>query len=136
MSTPVEKGNILEEAVHAIEHQILASSPSLKEHTFVIESKKYVVSNGVRHEIDIYVSVDLGRGYRSIFIFECKNWEAAVGKNEIIVFSEKIDATLAQRGFFIAKSFTSDAQAQAQKDPRITLLVATEFPAALIPHAV
>jgi hypothetical protein len=44
----------------------------------------------------------------------------------VIVFAEKISATSAQRGYFVAKSYTKDAVAQAQKDPRITLLTATE----------
>jgi hypothetical protein len=131
--TPLEKGNALEVAVRAIESVILQSSPSLRERTFVIESKKIVVVGEVRHEIDLFVTVDLGSGYRSLFIFECKNWEASVGKNEIIVFSEKIDAVQAQTGFFVAKSYTADAQAQAKKDRRIILLTATEHPTETTP---
>lgn len=126
MLSPLEKGNQLESAVRAIETVILKSSPALRENTFTIESKKLIFPGGVRHEIDVYVQVDLGAGYTAIFIFECKNWEAVVGKNEIIVFSEKIDATQAQKGFFVAKSFSSDAEAQAKKDARIQLLLATE----------
>ena len=72
------------------------------------------------------MTIDVGGGYNSFFIFECKNWQEAVGKNEIIVFSEKADAVQAQGGFFVAKSFTADAQAQAKKNPRITLLIAKE----------
>lgn len=126
MTTPMQKGNALEFAVKAIETAILKASPALKENTFLIESKKIVTVAGVRHEIDIWVEVDLGKGYRAIFIFECKNWEEKVGKNEIIVFSEKIEALQTQKGFFVAKSFTADAEAQAGKDPRIVLLRATE----------
>jgi len=127
MTTPLEKGNELENAVKAIEHAILQSSPGLEKDSFLIESKKIVVIEGVRHEIDVWVEIDHGKGYKSIFIFECKNWESGVGKNEIIVFSEKIDAVQAQRGFFVAKSFTKDARAQADKDKRINLLSATEY---------
>lgn len=61
-----------------------------------------------------------------MFIFECKNWQDAVGKNEIIIFFEKIDAAQAQRGFFVAKSFTADADAQAKKDARMELLTVKE----------
>ena len=121
-----KKGNALEDAVRGIETAILRSSPSLQESTFKIESKRIFVIAGVRHEIDVYVEVDLGKGYKSIFIFECKNWEDAVGKNDIIIFSEKIDALQAQRGFFVAKSYSKDAEAQAKKDARIELLTATE----------
>jgi hypothetical protein len=120
------KGRELENAVHAIEAVILQSSPTLHDKAFAIEARKRIAVGGVHHEIDIFVIVEVAKGYTSIFIFECKNWEDAVGKNELIVFSEKIDATSAQRGFFVAKSFTKDAAAQAQKDPRITLLTATE----------
>ena len=120
------KGRELENAVHAIESVILQSSPTLHDKAFNIEARKRITVGGVHHEIDIFVTVEVAKGYKSTFVFECKNWEDAVGKNELIVFSEKIDATSAQRGFFVAKSFTKDAAAQAQKDPRITLLTATE----------
>lgn len=126
MTTPQQKGNALEEAVFAIEEQILRTSPNVKEKTYLIESKKHINAGVVHHEIDIFVTFELGPGYRPVYIFECKNWAEAVGKNEIIVFSEKIAAAGAQRGFFIAKSFTADAVAQAQKEPRMELLVVTE----------
>lgn len=126
MMTSDEKGRALESAVHAIEAVILESSPALREKPFTIETRKLIEVDGVRHEIDIMVTVELAQGYTTSFIFECKNWKDAVGKNELIVFSEKIKAVTAQRGFFVAKSFTKDATAQAQKDQRITLLTATE----------
>jgi len=133
MATPTEKGNALEAAVATIESYILETSPALREKTFVIESKKIVIVDGVRHEIDIYVTIDLAAGYRSVYIFECKNWQDPVGKNEVIVLSEKIDATQAQHGYLIGKSFTKDAQAQALKDRRMTLSTATEHDPATAP---
>ena len=81
----------------------------------------------MRHEIDIYVTADLAPGYKSMSIFECKNWEEAVGKNEIIIFSEKIDASHATSSCFVAKSYTYDAVTQAKQDPRITLLLTSEY---------
>jgi Restriction endonuclease len=126
VTTPWEKGNALEAAVAAIEHHILSTSPALREKTFLIESKKIVLVGGVHHEIDIFVTTDLGDGYKSVFIFECKNWEDAVGKNEIIIFAEKIAATQTQTGFFVAKSFTRDAYSQAATNPRIRLVTALE----------
>ena len=121
------KGRQMEDAVHAIEQVILQSSPTLHDKSFTIEARKRINSDGVHHEIDIFVTVEIAKGYLSTFIFECKNWEDAVGKNDLIIFSAKIADTGAQRGFFVAKSFTKDAEAQAQKDPRITLLTATEY---------
>jgi Restriction endonuclease len=124
--SPYQKGNALEAAVAAIEELILQSSPAHREKTWFIENKKLIQVDGVHHEIDIYVTIDLGEGYKSVFIFECKNWQEAVGKNEIIIFSKKIEVSSAQSGYFIAKSFTADAMAQGKTDPRITLKIAKE----------
>jgi len=126
MANSQEKGNALEEAVLAIEELILRTSPNVKEKTFLIESKKIINVGGVHHEIDLFVTFELGPGYDPVFIFECKNWKEAVGKNEIIVFAAKITAAGAQRGFFVAKSFTADAKAQASQETRMELLVASE----------
>jgi hypothetical protein len=124
--TSKQKGDALEAVVAAIESLILESSPTTKDKTHVIESKKILEVEGVRHEIDLYVTTDIAPGYKAVFIFECKNWKDAVGKNDIILFSDKIDVCSAQHGFLVAKSFTSDAEAQAKKDPRITLRTVTE----------
>ena len=126
MPTPSEKGTALEDAVAAIERHILSTSPALCQNRFLIEGKKIINVNGVHHEIDIFVTIDVGGGYKSVFIFECKNWEEAVGKNEIIIFAEKIAATQSQKGYFVAKSFTKDAEAQAATNPRIQLVIASQ----------
>jgi hypothetical protein len=122
---PGDKGNELEKAVQAIEGAILSQAPGFVEGTFALQGKKIIRHGGVRHEIDIYVSARLPAGYEATFIFECKNWERKVGKNDIIVFDEKSAATSAQRGFFVAKSFTRDARARAAKSERMTLLLAS-----------
>jgi hypothetical protein len=126
MVTPKEKGDALENAVAAIEEVILRSSAGVGGKP-IIEKKKRIKVNGVRHEIDVYVTADLAPGYKSIFIFECKNWKQAVSKNEIIIFSKKIDASHATSGCFVAKSYTAGAVSQAKTDPRITLLLAAEY---------
>jgi hypothetical protein len=125
--TPSAKGNALEDAVRAIETAIIRSFPGYSESAFHIEGKKILAVAGVRHEVDLYVRATLGHGYESVFLFECKNWQEKVGKNELIVFSEKVKAANAQRGFFVAKSFTSDAIAQAALDARLELLLASEL---------
>src|ERR1035438_4783055 len=125
--TPGEKGHALEIAVETIEAVILASSPSLQGQPFTVERRKTITVGDVHHEIDIYVTVGAAMGYESIFIFECKNWADPVGKNEPIIFSEKIKAAVAQRGYFVAKEFTKDALGQAAQDPRMTTLTATEY---------
>jgi Restriction endonuclease len=124
--TAMEKGDALHKAVLSIEHAILKNAPGLSEKTFVIDEKKIIRVNDVRHEVDIYVTVDPAPGYASIYIFECKNWANPVGKNEIVAFSEKIRVLSAAHGYFVAKSFTADARAQARLDERLTLLLAAE----------
>jgi hypothetical protein len=117
------KGNALEAAVALIERTILAQNPALREATITIETKKILVADDVRHEIDVHVMIDLGRGYKSVFLFECKNWDSdIIGKNEVIILSEKINAYQGQTGFLIGKKFSKDARAQARKDKRIELL--------------
>ena len=124
--TPAEKGDALHHAVLAIEQHILHTSPALKDKNFKIEDKKIIKVDGVHHEIDIYVSVESAPGYSAVYIFECKNWKDAVGKTEIIDFIEKINCANAAHGYFVAKSFTKDARAQADKSSRLTLLIATQ----------
>ncbi len=121
--TSQEIGDALEEAVRLIEQTILHSTA--KDAIVTIEPKKVITVEGVKHEIDLYVTIDIGRGYESIYIFECKNWMRGVGKNSIIVFSEKIKVTKAQKGFFIAKRFGKHAIAQAKRDERMELLTAS-----------
>jgi hypothetical protein len=122
MSTASEKGRVLEDSVECIERTILKSVHDAT--SFTIEPRKRIVADGVTHEIDLHVTVHTAPGYETLVIFECKNWKQKVGKNEIIVFSEKIDVASAQRGFFVATAFTEDAVAQAAKDKRIILQIA------------
>jgi hypothetical protein len=123
-----QKGDDLERAVKRIEEAILKYSSTLDPDKFVVENKKIVIAEGVLHEIDLYVEVSVAQGYKSKFIFECKNWKQNVGKNDIIIFSEKIQATSSQIGFFVARGFSKGATAQAAKDERIELLLASDFP--------
>lgn len=127
MNSSKKKGDELEAAVRAIESAILRAVPGLEEGTFEIVGNKIIKVDGVRHEIDVYVTASLAVGYESVFIFECKNWRRTVGKNELIVFSEKIAVSGAQRGFFVASKFSRDAKNQAKKDQRIQLLTGTHF---------
>jgi hypothetical protein len=133
--TAKAKGDSLESAIQILERAILIQSPSYSEKTFRFEAKKIISVAGVHHELDIWVSVDHGSGYEAIFIFECKNWRKKVTKNDFIVFSEKIKVAEAQKGFFVAKSFTRDAKAQAKTDPRIQLLRVRELEFVEVPEA-
>ncbi len=131
--TSAEKGDALEIAVEAIEHVILASSPSLHGQAFNVERGKAITIADVPHEIDVFVTVAAAKGYQSTFIFECKNWKDPVDKKEIMVFSGKIAALSAQRGYFVAKEYTRGALAYAKTDPRMEILYASEFDVAKTP---
>lgn len=125
------RGDQLECAVREIERAILSSSPGFNKSSFRIEGNKIIVKDGVRHEFDVFVTAEIAPGYSAIFVFECKNLSKKVGKNDIIVFSKKIDVVSAQRGFFVARSFSRHAIAQAALDPRITLLSASDVDPAI-----
>jgi hypothetical protein len=124
-SSAHEKGRLLERAVELIERHILTVEHNLSDAELTIENRKIVNFSRVRSEIDLYVKIHASHGYDSVFIFECKNRHSSADKNDIIVFSEKIDITNAQHGFFVARSFGTDAIARAALDPRITLVTAT-----------
>jgi hypothetical protein len=109
--TAQEKGDSLERAVRAIEDSILRLEPDFKEGVFRIESKKVVRVEGVRHEIDLHVTAAHSTGYEATFIFECKNWEAKVGKNEIIVFPRRSPPP--------QRSAASSLLAHSQRTPRL-----------------
>lgn len=57
-------GRQLEDAVYLIEEGILKSFPSYEKDVFTIMPRKRVVVAGVRHEVDLWVSVDHGAGYK------------------------------------------------------------------------
>jgi hypothetical protein len=117
-----KKGTDLERAIAAIEGCILRATPALSTKSYKIYTRRIIIVEGVKHEIDIWVEFDMGNNYKSIFIFESKNWQKKIGKNHIIIFSKKIEAAQAQRGFFVAKLFTKYAIAAAKLDPRVEVL--------------
>jgi hypothetical protein len=117
-----DKGRALEEAVAFIEKTILETDPSLANRTIRIEVRKRVVVANVPYEIDLWVELEGPKGYDSLFVLECKNWEDKVGKDEVTVLSDKVNAVQAQRGFLVAGAFTSGARARAALDPRVRLL--------------
>src|SRR6266481_4365863 len=104
-----KKGTDLERAIALIEETILNAVPELSDKSYKISSPRIIVVDGVKHEIDVWVEFDIGSGYTSRFIFETKNWRKKVGKNHLIIFSEKIKAAQAQQGFFVAKALTKYA---------------------------
>jgi hypothetical protein len=121
-----KKGTDLERAIALIEKAILNAVPELSDKSYKIYSRRIIVVDGVKHEIDIWVEFDIGGGYKSIFIFEAKNWANKIGKNHLIIFSKKIEISQAQRGFFVVKSLTKYAKAAAKLDRRITVLKVKE----------
>lgn len=49
------------------------------------------------------------------------------------MFSEKIRAVSAHKGFFVARGFSKYAIAQAARDQRIVLLLVSDFPLDIYP---
>jgi hypothetical protein len=124
--TAHEKGKELENAIGAIERTILRANPNLSEQSYTITFRKIITVDGVKHEIDVWIEFDNGDGYKSIFIFEARNWDKTIGKDHIFAFSAKIAAASAQTGYFVAKSVSKFARAAAKKDARVKLLKATD----------
>src|SRR5258706_13406238 len=128
----VAKGRALEYAVSLIQDCILRSEPKLGRNGFSIETNRVRVVEGVRHEIDVLAKTLPGSAYESSWIFECKNWNKPVSKNDVIVLAEKVRALAASKGFLVAKSFSKDAEAQVKLDSRLSLIQCTdEFQSAL-----
>jgi hypothetical protein len=121
-----KKGRVLEDAVTFIEKTIMATDPSVAGRDIRVEARKVVVDKSVRREIDLWVELRAAQGYGSLFIFECKNWSDKVGASEVVLLSAKIGAVQAQRGFLVARAFTTDARAQAALDERVELLEVRE----------
>jgi hypothetical protein len=121
--TNYSKGTDLENAVEAIEKIILQfiGERNLDDIDMFPKYKKIP-----GYEIDLYIHIKDKLGYDTIFIFECKNWDTEkVGRKEITDFAEKIDKSKAQKGFFIAKSFTEDAIRRIEEDGRIEQVLAS-----------
>jgi hypothetical protein len=119
------KGKELEDVVETIERLILKDTLGDDLKSVKIERNKIIIKNGVRYECDLYVTIDHGNGYDSVFIFECKNWKAnKVSKNDILIFNDKLDVLCAQKGYFIATDYSSDAKHKAEQYSRMELLTA------------
>jgi hypothetical protein len=115
-------GRALERAVRFIQEAILESEPHLRGTGFTIESNKIVKVANVHHEIDVFIKTLPGSPYESTSIFECKDWQKPVGKNQVIELAEKVRATGATWGFLVARRLTKDAHAQLSLDRRLKFL--------------
>src|SRR5258708_1558325 len=90
MNKRERKGTALERAVALIQRSMLAAEPALTGADFTVEANKIVTVNGVRHEVDVLVTIRRGSTYETTHLFECKDWNKPVGKNEVIVLGEKV----------------------------------------------
>lgn len=116
-------GKSLERATSLIETHILNHISKSEIGEVTIESNKIIICEGVKNEIDVYVTIDLKIGTKLTYIFECKNYKTKkISKNDIIIFDEKIKIYNAQKGYFIAKRFTKDARNRAFQNKRMELL--------------
>ncbi len=78
MVTPKEKGDALEAAVAAIEEEILKKSPASAAKPRV-EKKKIIEVGGVRHEIDVYITIVLAG--KEFWKVNDDNWAAGPEKS-------------------------------------------------------
>lgn len=108
-----QKGDLLEYAVLRIEETVLAQHPQFKGCDVTIERKKILVLQGVRHEIDLLVTINPQTNYPAQHIIECKNWKAPVGTAEVASLAIKREAVRASSASLIAPVFTKDARALA-----------------------
>lgn len=122
MQSSNQKGRSLEKAVSFIQQTILRSNPQLQGTQFTVEANKIIDISGVRHEVDVFVRTLVGSEYESSWVFECKNQKDPVGKNEIIILSEKVNAISATRGFLVAHRITKDAEAQIKLNKRLSFV--------------
>lgn len=113
-------GKNLEQAAEAIESLLLQQNSDLSGLTIEVQARRRERIAGVLHEFDLWVSVETV----GIFLVECKDWAKPVGKNEIIIFAEKLRATGALGGYVVARSFTADAKAQAKLAKNLRLEIA------------
>ncbi len=124
-SKGTKRGHELEKAVKFIQETILKSDPKLQGTRFSVEMNKIINVSGVHHEIDVLVKTLPDSPFESTWIFECKDWQKPVGKNEVIILATKVDAIRANRGFLVARRFTKDAEAQIVQDARLSLIPCT-----------
>ena len=124
--TTYEIGNILENAVEAIETAILRDINANSNYKLVIETRKKVSIRGSLREIDIYVEMEMAEGYKALYLFECKNRKEKADPSDIDILHTKVRALNAQRGFFIAKSFTNPALNTAKGYGNIEAMLASD----------
>src|SRR6185503_4731197 len=87
---------------------------------FSSETNKTMINAGVRHEIDVFVKTLPDSPYEASVVFECKNWKKPVGKDQVVVLAEKVNALNASRGILVARSLTKHAKAQLELHGRLS----------------
>ncbi|HEU0048898.1 MAG TPA: restriction endonuclease [Nitrososphaera sp.] len=125
-STSTKKGAALEAAVRRIIETCLESDPKTKGLEFTVETNVRDMSSGVLHEIDLLVKTRPDSEHEATFLYECKNWNKPVGKNEVMVLAKKVDALRANRGFLVAKSLSKQAEKQLELEKRLRFLRCAE----------
>jgi hypothetical protein len=104
------KGKDLERAVRLLQEALLQNDSALKGGKFTVEVNKILVLNRTRHEVDVYVVTNPGTQYESVVLFECKDWNKSVSKNEVMNLKEKVDLLGANRGILVAHNLSKDAE--------------------------
>jgi hypothetical protein len=122
-----EKGRYLETKVAELLKAVFEYDHKLKTSDFEIKLRHTVHVMGVPYEIDVWIETAKSSApYHSLFVYECKNWKAPVGKEVVSSLAEKVEAVGATRGFLVAHRFTKHAYQLVKLKPRIQLLECSE----------
>lgn len=119
-ATAKQKGDALERSTAFIQDALLKNHPEFKTANYILEPKKKVMVNGTQHEIDVLVTTAPGSPYKAQVLFECKNQEVPVDKNEPMILAGKVEALAANSGVLVCRELTSGAKAFIENHPRLS----------------
>jgi Restriction endonuclease len=122
-----EKGLHLETKVAELLKSVFEYNHKLKTADFDIKLRHTAHVMGVPYEIDVWIETQKSSTpHHSLFVYECKNWKDPVGKAEVSLLADKVDAVGATRGFLVAHRFTEHARQLVKLKSRIQLLECSE----------
>jgi hypothetical protein len=119
-------GHTLERAVEFIQKAILTKRPEFQSAAKLIERNKIITVQGVRHEIDVCVTLNPQTAYAATYVFECKDHREPVGKAHVSILVDKLNALGATKGFLVARKLTKDARNRIKQDNRIAFVKFTD----------
>lgn len=117
-----QKGRDLEKATAFIHEALLKNNPLFSTASFTIETRKMLTVSGVPQEIDVLVTPVQDSPFLGKVIFECKDWNKAVDKKEVVLLADKVEALSASKGILVARSITKGAKARLAQNSRLSFI--------------